>query len=470
MTTTTKYTLNGNLYAPYQVDGVKWMTAMEHQVQGPKGGFLCDEMGLGKTIQIIATILGNPQKKTLIVVPKTIVTQWAKEIEKFAPGLRVLVYDGPQRTKDKKELSAYDVVVCPYSVTYSKVSILNKIVWDRIVLDEAHEIRNKNTRTFKCINALESSIRWLVTGTPIFNSIEDFVTLCDFLGICKNVVLAKRKEVKDIYIMRRTKTDSSLDLPYCHFENLELDMYTEERVLYDRAFNECCESISHMMRTSLSVEVRNMHILECLLRVRQLMIWPQLYFDGIAKKDDQPVYPWPHKTNKMETLFKNIRSHPDEKAIIFCHFKGEMDNIEKYLDCTVFRIDGTVDKNERHRRIELFTQSPCDSVMITQIKCGGQGLNIQCATRVYIMSPSWNPSTELQAIGRCHRSGQTNEVHVKKLVYNDTQVSRSVDLAMMSLQGHKSVLCAEVLNDKRLETQIPMKQEKSIDVIRNIFR
>jgi SNF2 family DNA or RNA helicase len=118
----------------------------------------------------------------------------------------------------------------------------------------------------------------------------------------------------------------------------------------------------------------------------------------------------------------------------------------------------------------LFGTAPSNSVLIIQIKCGGQGLNIQCATRVYIMSPSWNPSTELQAIGRCHRSGQTKEVHVKKFVYNDTQKFRSVDLAMMSLQGHKSVLCAEVLNDKRIEFQIPMKQEKSIDAIRKIFR
>lgn len=466
----TKYTLNGNLYAPYQVDGVRWMIGMENQLQGPKGGFLCDEMGLGKTIQIIATILGNPQSKTLIVVPKTIVTQWANELKKFAPGLSILVYDGPKRTKEKDDFAAHDIVLCPYSVTYSKTSILGLVHWDRIILDEAHEIRNKQTRTFKCINALDSSIKWLVTGTPIFNSMEDFVTLCAFLGITKNTVQAMHKQIKDIYILRRTKADSSLDLPYCHFENVELEMYAEENALYDYAFKECQESISHVMRTSLSVEARNMHILECLLRVRQLMIWPQLYFDGLAKKTEQPPQVWNYRTHKMDKLLMHINSHPDEKAIVFCQFKGEMDYIEKSLMCTVFRIDGAVEKDERHRRIELFSNAPSNSVMITQIKCGGQGLNIQCATRVYIMSPSWNPSTELQAIGRCHRSGQTKEVHVKKMVYKDTSKCRSVDLAMMSLQGHKSLLCAEVLNDKRIETQIPMKQEKSIDAIRKIFR
>jgi SNF2 family DNA or RNA helicase len=465
-----KYTLNGSLYAPYQVEGVRWMLGMEKQTEGPKGGFLCDEMGLGKTIQIIATILGNPKKNTLIVVPKTIVTQWSKELEKFAPGLSVLVYDGPKRTKEKDDLLTHDVVLCPYSVTHSKTSVLGLVHWDRIILDEAHEIRNRQTRTFKCVNGLKSSIRWLVTGTPVFNSMEDFVTLCAFLGIPKNTVQAMHKKIKDIYILRRTKADSSLDLPYCHFENVELDMYPEELALYEGAFTECQETIKTIMRTSISVEVRNMHILECLLRVRQLMIWPQLYLNGVAKKLEQPPQVWHHKSHKMDKLFMYIGSHPDEKAVVFCQFKGEMDYIEKSLMCTVFRIDGAVEKDERHRRIELFGAAPSNSVLIIQIKCGGQGLNIQCATRVYIMSPSWNPSTELQAIGRCHRSGQTNEVYVKKFVYNDTQRFRSVDLAMMSLQGHKSVLCAEVLNDKRIEHQIPTKQAKSIDAIRNIFR
>lgn len=465
-----KYTLNGNLYAPYQIDGVKWMLGMENQTQGPKGGFLCDEMGLGKTIQIIATILGNPKKNTLIVVPKTIVTQWSKELKKFAPGLSVLVYDGPKRTKEKKELIDHDVVICPYSVTHSKTSILGLVHWDRIILDEAHEIRNRQTRTFKSINGLTSSIKWLVTGTPIFNSMEDFVTLCAFLGIPKNTVQAMHKKIKDIYILRRTKADSSLELPYCHFENVELDMYPEEKALYECAFMECQDTINTLMRTKISIEARNMHILECLLRVRQLMVWPQLYLDGVAKKTEQDVQIWQHKTHKMDKLFMHIDTHPDEKAIVFCQFKGEMDYIEKSLTCNVFRIDGAVEKDERHKRIERFSTAPQNSVLIIQIKCGGVGLNIQCATRVYIMSPSWNPSTELQAIGRCHRSGQTKEVHVKKFVYNDTQKFRSVDLAMMSLQGHKSVLCADVLNDKRIEFQIPMKQEKSIDAIRNIFR
>lgn len=462
--------LNGTLYAPYQVDGVRWMLGMEHQPEGPKGGFLCDEMGLGKTVQIIATILGNPRKHTLIMVPKTIVTQWSKELTAFAPDLKVLVYDGPMRTKKREDLLGHDVVLCPYSVTSAKTFLLDHVHWDRIILDEAHEIRNRRTRTFKAVHGLTSSIRWLVTGTPVFNSMDDFVTLCAFLGFSKTTVQAMHKEIKSIYILRRTKAESALDLPYCHFENVELPMYPQERALYETTFAECQESITRVMRTATSVEARNMHILECLLRVRQIMIWPQLYLTGTAKKLEQPPVEWTHGTHKMDALLGFVKDHPTEKAIVFCQFKGEMDHVAAMLPCPIFRIDGTVDKDERHRQIEQFTAGPQNSVLIVQIKCGGQGLNIQCATRVYIMSPSWNPATELQAIGRCHRSGQTQEVHVKKLVYEDTPKHRSVDLAMMSLQGHKSVLCAEVLNDKRIEFQLPMRETKSIDAIRNIFR
>lgn len=465
-----KYRLNGTLYAPYQEDGVKWMLAMENQPTGPKGGFLCDEMGLGKTIQIISTILGNPKPRTLIVVPKTIVTQWSTEIGKFAPGLSVLVYDGPERTKDIQVMMNADLVVCPYSMLHNKTSLLQCIKWDRVVLDEAHEIRNRQTRTFKAAFKLDTRIRWLVTGTPVFNSMEDFVSLCAFLGFAKNTVQAMHKEIKDIYILRRTKSDGLITLPQCHFENVEIDMYEEERLLYEEAFAESQERIRDIMSTAISLESRNMHILECLLRVRQVMIWPQLYLDGVAKKEEREPVAWKGTTCKMDTLHKSVTAHPDEKCIIFCQYNGEMNQIARIFEGKVYRIDGSIDKDERTTRLQRFKDVSGGAILVIQIKCGGVGLNVQCASRVYIMSPSWNPSTELQAIGRCHRSGQTREVYVKKFLYNDTLRARSVDLAMVSLQGHKSVLCADVLNDKRIEAQLPSKHEKSIDAIRKIFR
>jgi SNF2 family DNA or RNA helicase len=465
--------LNGRLFAPYQHDGVKWMLGMEHQASGPKGGFLCDEMGLGKTVQLVATMLGNRKSRTLIIVPKSIITQWSEEIIKFAPGLRVAVFDGPDRVMDKSA----DVTLAPYTLLVTKegTTPLHMVSWDRVILDEAHEIRNKSSKLFKSVCRLKSEIKWIVTGTPVFNSMQDFVSLCTFLGIPKSFVQGRTKEIKDIYILRRTKDDlvDRLKLPPCYFENVELDMFPEEKALYECVFTEAQDTIKDAFRHAQSLNAKNMVILECLLRARQCMIWPQMYLDGVAVKNETTPTRWTGRSNKMETLFRMIKEHPDEKSLVFCQFKGEMNYIQKNVEGPVFRIDGTVPKEERVRQINTFKKTPGGAVFIIQIKSGGQGLNLQEATRVYITAPSWNPATELQAIGRSHRTGQTQTVHVKKLVYKECPRFVSVEEEMMALQGHKSIVCSEVLNDDRVKTQIPVNRTSdriSILDIKKIFR
>jgi SNF2 family DNA or RNA helicase len=152
-----KNTLNGRLFAPYQREGVLWMLTMENQTSGPKGGFLCDEMGLGKTVQIVSTMLGNPKSRTLIVLPKSIITQWVEEIERFAPNLTVNVFDGPNRKIDMKA----DVTVAPYTLlSTTETTPLHMVQWDRVVLDEAHEIRNKKSKLFKSVCRLQTQIKW----------------------------------------------------------------------------------------------------------------------------------------------------------------------------------------------------------------------------------------------------------------------------------------------------------------------
>ena len=472
--------LNGRLFIPYQSDGVKWMIGMENQETGPKGGFLCDEMGLGKTVQLISTILGNPKARTLIIVPKSIITQWAEEINRFAPSLTISIFDGPGRKIDRTA----DITIAPYTLltvkggTVESKTALHTVKWNRIILDEAHEIRNKTSKLFKCVCRLESEIRWLVTGTPVFNSMEDFVSLCVFLGISRNFVQGRTKEIKDIYILRRTKEDLAkiserLRLPPCHFENVELDMLPDEKALYECVFMEAQDTIRDAFREVQSLNSKNMVILECLLRARQCMIWPQMYLNGIASKNETTPSKWEGRSNKMETLFRMIGEHPTEKSLVFCQFKGEMNYIQSQLDCPVYRIDGSVPKEERVKQINRFKNESSGAVFIIQIKSGGQGLNLQEATRVYIMAPAWNPATELQAIARSHRTGQTQAVYVKKLIYKECARFVSVEEEMMALQGHKSIVCSEVLNDERVRTQIPVNRVSakiSILDIKKIFR
>lgn len=468
-----KERLNGRLFAPYQREGVMWMLTMEQQVKGPKGGFLCDEMGLGKTVQLVATMLGNPKPKTLIVVPKSIVHQWCSEIEKFAPQLRVFVFDGPDRPDSCDPMRDYDVVVSPYTLLTTRDTTLHTMAWDRVILDEAHEIRNRQSKTFVSIKGLHTKIRWIVTGTPVFNSIADFIALCDFLGFSKSVVQGMSNKIKDIYVLRRTKEDLSainerLRLPPCYFENVELEMFPEEKKLYEFVFTECKETVKEIIKMG-STNSKTMEILECLLRARQTMIWPQLYIDGIAKKNNEVAEKWVGRSKKMETLFHMLSEHPKEKAIIFCQFMGEMDYIVSHITTPCFRIDGSVPKERRIEEIDSFKKGPPGSVFVIQIKAGGQGLNLQEATRVYITSPAWNPATELQAIARSHRTGQVHPVHVKKLIYAGSEETPSVEEAMISLQGHKSIICAEVLNDERVKKQIPVKKSITIHDVRKIF-
>jgi len=196
------------------------------------------------------------------------------------------------------------------------------------------------------------------------------------------------------------------------------------------------------------------------------MTWPQLYLSGVAKKEGIESEKWCGKSAKIDALLKMISEHPKEKSLVFTQFMGEMDEIQRRLEqynCEVYRIDGSVDKEAREHRIGAFKKSTRGAIFLIQIKAGGVGLNLQEATRVYITTPAWNPATELQAIGRSHRTGQTSKVYVRKLVYAGTEQLPSVEQSIMDLQGHKAQVSAEVLNDERLAEAVP-KTKSTISV------
>ena len=478
-------TFKGRLIVPYQREGVEWLLSRELAEKGPKGGFLCDEMGLGKTIQLIATMIANARARTLIIVPKSIVNQWKEEIAKFAPGLSVAVFDGPDRTKNYEDLLPFHVVVAPYTVIMNKGkkteqgrTVLHQIQWSRVILDEAHEIRTLSSKRHKAAALFRSDIRWVVSGTPVYNSMKDFVSLCLFIGLTKTYVQAKTKEIRETFVIRRTKEDVArfnrrLELPPCDFQNVEIDMLPDEKHLYESVFQENKDRIRELVKVSTNIGMHQMDILECLLRIRQVMVHPQLYLNGIATKLGYDPDIWDRGSQKIAKLVELVKEHPREKTLIFCQFIQEMDMIEDLLVGTnIFRIDGSVEKDARVQQINSFKRIEAGAVFIIQIKAGGQGLNLQEATRVYITAPSWNPATELQAIARSHRTGQTAKVYVKKLVCSGDEAYPSVEESIMNLQGHKSVICAEVLNDPRLVNQIPTKSRSAMTLgdILKIFR
>ena len=463
--------LRTRLITPYQHDGVKWLVERELSSDYP-GGFLCDEMGLGKTVQLLATMCTNPRGRTLVIVPKSIVSQWVSEIQKFAPHMEALTYDGTKRKIPEFVAARQTVVIAPYSVV--RDGELQKVGWDRIILDEAHEVRNIKSKTSVAVLALRAPIKWLVTGTPIFNSVKDFVSLCAILGITKSHVQCYLPEVRARYVIRRTKEDLNdrLKLPPCDFQNVELAMTSEESDLYQDVFMTAQGIVREIFQAGTQ-GTHQMEILECLLRVRQVMTWPQLYLNGIAKKEELVAEKWCGKSAKIDALLKMIAEHPTEKSLVFTQFMGEMDEIQRRLEeynCDVYRIDGSVDKEAREYRIGAFKKSSRGAIFLIQIKAGGVGLNLQEATRVYITTPAWNPATELQAIGRAHRTGQLSKVYVRKLVYAGTELLPSVEQSIMDLQGHKAQVSAEVLNDERLAGSVPKtKSTVSIRKVAKLF-
>jgi SNF2 family DNA or RNA helicase len=461
---------------PHQRAGRKWLLEREADPE-IAGGFLCDEMGLGKTIQLIATMLKNPKPRTLIIVPKSIVAQWKSELAKFAPTLSVHLFDGPKRQVD---LTA-QVTIAPYSVLPQRkggpVCPLVEHVWDRIILDEAHEIRNQKAKSHVTARVIQAKIRWVVTGTPVFNSIRDFVALGAFVGIPRHRIQCYTADIRAKYLFRRTKEDCErFTLPPCDIETVELKMNGEEKSLYREVYQRS-QAIVEEIFAEGQQNYQQMELIECLLRVRQVMAWPQLYLDGIAIKEKTDPVPWTAGSVKIETLFQMIRECPTEKSLVFGQFMGEMDEIHNRLHAAgipVYRIDGSIDTEKRTQRIAEFKKSTARPapVFLIQIKAGGVGLNLQEATRVYITCPAWNPATELQAIARAHRNGQLNKVWVKKLIYAESEPGLpSIEQSIIDLQGHKQAVCADVLADERLRTQLPTTCKGGVTAraIRKIF-
>lgn len=404
----------------FQREGVNWLKERE---RNGIGGFLCDEMGLGKTVMLLSLCMERPVERTLVVVPKSIVGQWVSETKKFTQ-FKVGAFNGPDRVIDEND----QLVVCPYSV-------LGDLVmddWDRIILDEAHEIRNPRSKIFEICQKLRGKKKWIVTGTPIFNNIRDLVALASFLAIPQKNIQKFSEDFIKKFILRRTRNDIE---PF-EIRNISLTMSPAEKALYDIAYSEFLDVL---------VDGSEFGILEGLLRCRQLSVLPQLYYDGLAKKNDTVPEIWEGSTVKMDKLLEMVKEHPTEKSIIFTHFTGETDFIQSMFtqnNIWAFKLDGST--TDREQVIRAFKKSPENSVFVIQIKSGGVGLNLQEASRIYITHPAWNAATEQQAIARAHRSGQKKKVIVTKLVYvSDTSVEQEI----IELQYRKARMTATALDE-----------------------
>jgi transcription termination factor 2 len=292
------------LYSPYQTDGVAWMIQRE-KCDTPfhgsvvKGGILADEVGLGKTLQTIALIDKHRLENTLIIVPKSLQTQWLSEFQKFLPS---------QKIKTDLDTSDDTNVIIISSSHFNKKnadmynSAFHQTKWDRVIIDEAHCIKNNKSKIHKAIAALNTVIRWCLTATPIMNKMTDFVNTMEFLGISKLISQQYKNETSKQFILRRSKEDVkefdvSFDLPTCTIETVRIPFVSqEEKDLYKEVYT---KTEKKMKKTDNPIEA-----LEMLLRVRQICACPQSYIDGISKKMKTKLSDWKYGNTKVDSIQK----------------------------------------------------------------------------------------------------------------------------------------------------------------------
>lgn len=449
----------------YQVDGVQWMIQRENDTteflgqQPSLGGILADEVGLGKTIMTIQLCIQHKVPKTLLIVPKSLINQWKTEISKHSNFSLCICSDNDKvNTADITLVSQSRFnsrgIKDPLKTPYSHIK------WDRIVIDEAHCIKNKNSKLHKAICFLKSRYRWGLTATPVMNKMTDFVYILNYIGVSQSLCQNYKDDVSVKYILRRTKNDvkdfnQTLDLPKLNVNICKIPFQTShEQNLYKNVFLEIKNTLSSMKQNN---NTNTIQALELLLRIRQICCHPQCYLNGIGKKSDLPPDIWQHNFSKTDKVLSMIQNQPpNDKALIFCHFKQEMTTYASLLkqykyDCII--LDGSLNLEEREHAVYEFNNNPNKKIFIIQIQTGGVGLNLQAANWVYITSPHWSPAYQHQIIGRAHRTGQTKDVNVFIMTMSGESKNTYIEEWILQLQQEKRKTMSNVLKDTRIEKE-----------------
>jgi SNF2 family DNA or RNA helicase len=418
-----------------------------------KGGIVADEMGLGKTVCVLATILGNPMPDpTLIVAPKSLLNQWNLECIRFTGMHPVLVRHKDLNTLTRADLHDARVILTTYeSLRHtSPTNVLKLMRFGRVVLDEAHAIKNKKTKRSLAAYALNSDIKWCITGTPVTRRKRDFMSLMNFVGVDSK----DYDFMRDRYALRRTFEDASkvcerLRLPPLNLHVHPLTFETEEeKEFYRELAGEASMRIRALELGVVSEDNTYADVCEVILRLRQSIVNPQLVCLGRGEPE------WTGVCTKKNALVKLISEQPrGSKTLVFTHWNKEatdvVDALRDELNLQAIRIHGGMNQHARDEAVDAFNTDPAVNVLVLHIEVGGVGLNLQTATHVYINSLDWSPAAELQAIARAHRLGVNHPVTATRLVVKGT-----IDEYILNMHDKKLGFAADVLNDQRIAIKL----------------
>ena len=454
---------------PYQQTGFDWL---KYMVKLRLGACLADDMGLGKTIQIIALLEHLRQQQRgpmLLILPASLIGNWEKEINKFAPEMPVSVLHGSTASKDPEAFLAEStfLTITTYGMAVRTLA-LAEIDWDLIILDEAQAIKNPGTKRTKTIKALKAKTRIAMTGTPIENRLSDLWSLFDFLdggllgnakeftGFTKGLTAdpsgyAKLRNLINPFMLRRLKTDAAIisDLP----DKIEIKEYPilskKQTVLYQNLVIEVekkLKDIDGIARKGL--------VLASLIKLKQICNHPDQYLG-------QDLYKREHsgKFEMLENICQTIYEKR-ERVLVFTQFKEMTEPLSQFLEALFHRpglvLHGGTPVAQRTAMVDVFNGPDYVPYMVLSLKAGGVGLNLTGANNVIHFDRWWNPAVENQATDRAFRIGQTRDVMVHKFITSgtieekiDTMIEEKSQLADDLIQASGEAWITE-LNDDQL--------------------
>jgi SNF2 family DNA or RNA helicase len=440
---------------PYQHKGFEWLALLS---EIGAGACLADDMGLGKTLQTITFLSWrqqrNPEARHIIACPASLIYNWKQELDKFAPHLKTLIYNGFQRSVEDFFNTGCQVLICSYGTLRSDIEQLNIISWDVAVVDESQNIKNVQAQITRAAVQLNARARVALSGTPIMNNTFDLYAQLNFLlpGMFGGQEFFRKEYANPIdrdgdkekikalqqmtapFVLRRTKEQVATDLPEKTESILWCEMGTAQMEVYNKVKHQIRDSIFLDIKTG-GFERNKLNILQGILKLRQVCGSPQLLAEN---KDCEDAV-------KIDALMEELQNLKQNKTLVFSQFKGMLHLIAarcKALNISYFHFDGDTPIAERQAMVSRFQESDDTTrVFLISLKSGNAGLNLTAADYVFLVDPWWNTAVQQQAIDRTHRIGQTKSVFAYKMICKDTIEERIIEL-----QQKKKTLSEELIS------------------------
>jgi hypothetical protein len=423
---------------PYQQRGVAWLQTL---AELGLGGVLADDMGLGKTLQTIALLAGRGgERPHLVICPVSVVGNWERELARFAPQLRVLRHHGGERATTAEDVPSGAVVVTSYGLLRLDAELLAAIDWDVVVLDEAQQVKNHQTKTARAARQLPAALRVALTGTPVENRLAELWALLDLTtpGLLGGFTRFRRDYAAPIerwqdpdatrrlrlltgpFVLRRTKSDPAIapELPPKTELTVACQLTREQASLYQAAVDEAFAS-----DLGEGIERRG-RVLKLLTELKQICNHPAQYLGERG--------PLPGRSGKLtraaELLSEVVEA--GDRALVFTQYRRMGELLARHLEATLRLpaapfLHGGVSRAGREAMVDAFQHDEAaPPLLLISLKAGGTGLNLTRATHVLHFDRWWNPAVEDQATDRAYRIGQQRAVLVHKLVTAGTLEER----------------------------------------------